>query len=183
MTACSSTTIVSSWKSPDADANAESLKKVMVAVLVKDEATRRYTEGMIVKKNEALFPSYDLFTSKEIMEDTERCKQMLSAQGFDGVVTMQLLSIEESQNYVPGTYASGGYWGYHGYFYPGYYSPGYYTTDSKYIISTNVFSLKENKLLWSGVTSTLNPTSIDKTLAELSSVIHRQMVKDKFITE
>jgi hypothetical protein len=65
--------------------------------------------------------------------------------------------------------------------YPGYYTPGYYSVDHKYVISTNVFSLKEDKLLWSGVTSTLNPTSIDQTIEEISAKVKQQMIADKYL--
>ncbi len=179
--ACSNTSIVSSWKAPDATVTDGEFKKVMLAILVKDEATRRYSEDRMAAKNEAFYPSYNIFESKEIMDNQEYCKKALEAQGFDGIVTMQLVAVDQQQNYVPGSYSGAGYWGYHGAYYSSYYSPGYYTTDTKYVIATNIFSLKDNKLLWSGVTSTVNPTSIDQTLEEITHEVRAQMVKDKLI--
>jgi hypothetical protein len=181
LSACSNTTFVKSWKAPDAEAiTPDSFKKVMVAVLVKDETTRRYAEDRMAKNNSAFHPSYNIFTSKELMSNTEYCQKLLAEQGFDGIISMQLVNVEESVHYVPGTY-TGGYWGYYGYSYPGYYNPGYYESDTKFIITTNIFSLKENKLLWSGVTSTVDPTSIDQTLAEITDLVKKQMIKDKLL--
>jgi hypothetical protein len=177
---CSNTSIVSSWKAPDATATPDTFKKVMIAIFVKDESTRRYAEDRMAKKNEAFYPSYNYFTTQELTQDTDHCQKRMEEEGFDAIITMQLVNVEESANYVPGNY-SGGYWGYHGMAYSGYYSPGYYTVDQKYIIATNVFSLKEDKLLWSGVTSTLNPTSIDQTIEEISAKVKQQMIADKYL--
>jgi hypothetical protein len=177
---CSNTSIVSSWKAPDASATPDTFKKVMIAIFVKDESTRRYAEDRMSKKNTAFYPSHPYFTSRELMDDTDYCQKRMVDEGFDAIITMQLVNVEESANYVPGSY-SGGYWGYHGMAYPGYYTPGYYSVDHKYVISTNVFSLKEDKLLWSGVTSTLNPTSIDQTIEEISAKVKQQMIADKYL--
>lgn len=179
---CSSTSIVSSWKDPSATVNPEKLSKVMVAALVKDEGTRRIAEDKMASFNKSFLVSYNEFSSKEVMDNEDKCRAILKDQGFDGIITMQLLDKEKSQNYVPGNYA-GGYWGFHRLYYPGYYRPGYYTEETKFIIETNVFSLKQNKLIWSGVTATVNPSTIDKTVAEVLEQVHKRMIKDKFITQ
>ncbi|MGB6034830.1 MAG: hypothetical protein WBG42_01085, partial [Cryomorphaceae bacterium] len=135
----------------------------------------------ISQKNSAFYPSYNYFTDQQLMDDADYCQQRMQDEGFEAIITMQLVNVEESANYVPGSY-SGGYWGYHGMAYGGYYSPGYYNVDHKYVISTNVFSLTEEKLLWSGVTSTLNPTSIDQTVEEIAATVKHQMITDKYLT-
>jgi hypothetical protein len=178
--ACSQTSIVSSWKSPDAVVSPDKFKKVLIAVFVKDETTRRQAEDRIVARNSAFHPSYMVFSNQQLLENAEACQQLITSQGYDAIITMQLVSVEESVNYVPGSH-TGGYWGYHGYAHGGYYSPGYYSEDAKYVLATNLFDLRDGKLLWSAKTSTFNPTSVDRMVDEVASKLKQQMIKDKLI--
>lgn len=65
--------------------------------------------------------------------------------------------------------------------YRGYYSQGYYTEDRNYIVETNVFSIAQDKLLWSCITSILNPTNVNKTVDEIWYAVLTHMKRGKFI--
>ncbi len=108
LSACTNTSFVKSCKAPDAGTiTPDSFKKIMVAILVKDETTRRYAEDRMAEKNSAFHQSHDIFTSKELMGNTEYCKKLLQEEGFDGIISMQLVNVEESVHHVPGTYTGG----------------------------------------------------------------------------
>ncbi|CAN5461198.1 hypothetical protein BH10BAC4_BH10BAC4_15220 [soil metagenome] len=181
--ACSSTSIVSSWKDPNASVNPEQLNKVMVVALIKSEGMRRVAEDKMATFNKAFQVSYNEFSSKEIMDNEERCRAILKDQGFDGIITLRVTGAQKERTYVPSPAATGGgYWAYHGQYYPGFYQAGYYQEDMKYVIETHVFSLKQNKLLWAGITSTVSEGAIDEqTVADVMHEVRKQMVKDKFI--
>jgi len=49
------------------------------------------------------------------------------------------------------------------------------------MVETNFYSLKENKLLWSGTTSTLNPTSLEKGMDQIISAIKFDLQKKGFL--
>lgn len=187
VSSCSSTKIVSSWKDPEA--SSEDFEKVMIAVLSTNEANRRLAEDRLVSKSEGgLLPSYRYFNDSKIIKDEGQAKAILQENDFDGVMTLRLLEIQEEENYVPGSgynpsYASYGYWGYHTAYWDGYYEPGYYVTDKKYIVETSIFSLDENKLVWSAVTATVNPTKIQKSIDEIAYLTYKQMVRDGFINK
>jgi uncharacterized lipoprotein YajG len=52
-----------------------------------------------------------------------------------------------------------------------------------YILATNVFSLRDEKLLWSGVTESTNPKKIDKLINQVAKEVVYKMKEDKLIAE
>jgi hypothetical protein len=102
---------------------------------------------------------------------------------------MRLTTIEKSLSYNPGTSYGGsyygGYYGYRGYGYHGYYgggySPGYYSEDKTFLVETNFYSISDRKLLWSGTTSTLNPSSLNQTLDQIIQTIKYELQKKGLI--
>jgi len=177
---CTSTTLQSSWKAPGATYTKEQFKKVMVVALVKDETTRRVAEDKLASMDSTFRASYTILGPDQQNMDDADVKQFVARHGFDGVVTMQLLDVQKNINYVPGTY-QGGYYGWYGMHYNNFYTPGYYTEDASYIIETNIFSVKQDKLVWSGISSTVNPTSINRTVEEVWKAVVAKMKSDKFI--
>jgi len=177
---CSSTTMQSSWKAPGASYTKEQFKKVMVVALFKDETTRRIAEDKIVAKNPAFRASYMNLGKDQQNMDEATFKAFVAKEGYDAVLTVHLVDIQNSTSYVPGTY-QGGYYGWYGMNYGGFYSQGYYTEDKNYIVETNVFSVSQDKLLWSGITSTLNPTDINRTIDEIWNAVVTRMKREGFL--
>jgi len=177
---CSSTTMQSSWKAPGATYTKEQFKKVMVVALFKDETSRRIAEDKIAAKNIAFRASYMVLGKDQQNMDEASFKAFVAKEGYDAVLTLHLVDVEQRTSYVPGTY-QGGYYGWYGMNYGGFYQPGYYIEDKNYIIETNVFSVSQDKLLWSGVTSTLNPTDINRTVDEVWDAVVTRMKREKFI--
>ncbi|MBW6497875.1 MAG: hypothetical protein K0B09_05785 [Bacteroidales bacterium] len=175
------TKIVSSWKDPNTAIDPDRLSKVMVAVLAPDETIRRRAEDKMATLHPAFFQSYQIFESPDEAKDENRAKVILRDADFDGVIILKLVKIEEKETYMPGNMRRTAYWNQHGIFFTKYYTPGYYLRDQDYFLSTNVFSLTHDKLLWSGITSTLNPATIEGTIEEVINEVARQMKKDGFI--
>src|SRR4051794_24831134 len=159
-----STKIEKTWTDPSfTPGTVNNYKKVLVMGLLKDESTRRIAEDKMV----AAFKNVQAIQSYSYLQPTDTVRNMvedrLKKDGFDGVVVMRLANVDKSTSYVPGTT----YGGWYGYRYGGMYgSPGYYQEDKTYYIETNLYSLDQNKLLWSGTTSSLNPGKVDKALDE-----------------
>ncbi|MCO6360894.1 hypothetical protein [Roseivirga pacifica] len=177
---CSSTSLINSWKDPDFTDNPRNWDKVLVAVQSSSEGQRRVAEDKLASMSDKLYPSYNIFASKTAIADEDVLRRKISDGEYDAIMTMRLLNKEQQDSYVPGSY-TGGYWAFHGPYWGAYYDPGYYRSDTYYSIETQVFSIKENKLVWSGISSTVNPTKVDKTIEEIARSVYRQMVKDGFI--
>ena len=98
----------------------------------------------------------------------------LKKDGFDGIILLRLKEVEKSISYTPGT-AYGGWYGCR------YSSPGYYSENETFMVETILYSLVSDKLLWSGTTSTLNPSSLDKTMDQIIATIRFELQKKGFL--
>lgn len=189
----SNTTIVNSWRDPKIIVAQEHFKKVLVVALVKDEASRRITENRIASSNPIFKTSYQYLneTTKELTK--EQKLKILQDENFDGVVTMRLVSTEKETTYVPGSYTGmyyggfdglySGVYGYgfgnwYGMYSPAYYDPGYYQETTYYMVETNIFSLKENKLIWTGTTKSDYVTDLGQTVDAIMQAVVKEMRKD-----
>lgn len=194
LTSCgSNTTIVNSWRDPKITVTQEHFKKVLVVALVKDEASRRVTENRIAASNPIFKTSYEYLneTTKELTK--EQKLKILQDENFDGVVTMRLVSTEKETTYVPGSYTGmyyggfdglySGVYGYgfgnwYGMYSPAYYDPGYYQETTYYMVETNIFSLKDNKLIWTGTTKSDYVTDLGQTVDAIMQAVVQEMRKD-----
>jgi hypothetical protein len=177
---CSSTSIINSWKAPGASLNPEQFKKIVVVVLAKDEQARKAAEDQIVSNHKALTASYPIFTIKELGQDTLKVKNIIKEQGFDAIIVLRLITVKAKSTYVAGSrnqaYQHNGI-----YYFGDYLNSSTYATDMQYIVSTNVWSLADEKLLWSGVTESTDPKKIDKLINEVAKEVVFKMTEDGFI--
>jgi hypothetical protein len=179
-----STEITKSWKDPGASVNLDSVNKILVIGLVKDETARRVVEDNLVTRLKGKgVPSYSYLTGEMTSATNDALAAKLKADGFDYVLIMRLADVEKETSYVPGTTSGyyGSYYGYYSYGMGAYSSPGYYTTDKNYFIETMVYSVPEDKLLWSSTTKTVNPSKLESSLNEIGSVISAKMRKEGFL--
>jgi hypothetical protein len=185
MSSCASTTIEKSWKDPSASVSNTSENKTFVIALVKDETSRRVIEDVLVQRlNNNGDASYKSITTDMLKNANENSLDQLLKNGkYTHILLMRLADVEKDTYYVEGTTTAyyGGYGRYYGYGAGYYSSPGYYTTDKNYFVETTVFSIKENKLLWTGTTKTVNPTNMDRTINEIADVVSARMRKDGFL--
>lgn len=183
MFACTpSTQLTKSWSDPSlANGGFKPFTKVLVIAKMKDDASSRTAEDKIVAqfKPGVAVPEYSYLGISDTVQASVDAK--LIKDGFDGLIVMQLTAVDKSLNYQPGT-AYGGFYGRGYYGGGGFYGTGpTITEDQTFMVQTNVYSLKTQKLLWSGVTSTLNPTSLDQSLNDIITAIKAKMQKQGLI--
>jgi hypothetical protein len=172
---CSSTRLEKSWADPSF--NAATMKpftKILVVAPGKDAVSQRIAEDKIVAqfKPGVGIPSYSYLKPSDT--DQKLVEEKLIKDGFDGAILMRLKEVETTTSYTPGT-SYGGWYGYRN------YSPGYYSEDKNFQVETNFYSLPEAKLLWSGTTSTLNPTSLQSTIDQIIHSIKYELQKKGFV--
>jgi len=180
LVACStSTKIEKSWTDPSVNpATIKPFEKILFVVLVKDESTRRIAEDRLVKQSGGRgVASYTFLKPGDSKENEKEIAERLRQNGFDGAVVMRLANVEKNATYTPGN-SYGGWYSYYWLAYPGYDNTGYYSTDKIYYIETNIYSLDANKLLWSGVTSTINPAKTEKVVDEITTVIKNKLKEE-----
>jgi hypothetical protein len=176
MAACApSTKLQKSWTDPSiTKETVKPFKKVLVVAAFKDDASKRTAEDKIADqiKNATPVQSYNYLKATET--DQKQVEGRLIKDGFDGVIMMRLKAVEKTSSYTPGTYY-GGWYGVR------YGSPGYVSVDKEFIVETNIYSITEGKLLWSGTTSTLNPSKFDKTIDAIISTVKFELQRKGLI--
>lgn len=189
ITSCSSTRISSSWRDPDTSVSLEKLNKVLVVAFLKDESSRRIAEDQMasmLKEKAVVSYSYLGDDLKKFNEDEIRDR--LRKDGFDGAVTMRLIDVDKEVTYTPGTFSTypvyyrsfGGYyrrgWAY-------YQTPDRYSTTKSYSVETNVYSIKQDKIIWTSLTETTDPGGVKRLTDDVSKTIYKKMVSEGFITK
>lgn len=185
--ACSSGTQLSNmWIEPDYTPHAYS--KILAVAYVNGEANRRVVEDVMVKrvsKNVAAVPSYQVYADIGALKGSELRSQLQMA-GFDGLLTTRLLGKERETVYQPG-YTSVGpvyyrnYWGYWDTWYDSWSSPGYYTHYDVYSLETSFVDLSSDKLVWSGITQSVDPKSLKSAVTGAGDAIMKELKEHRVI--
>jgi hypothetical protein len=193
LTSCNSTksTILDTWKDPTTSIESENFKKVLVVGLLKNDLIRKRVEDHFKELNPKFRASYP-FLNKKSQINQDLLVKLLKSENFDGVITMRLVDTKKEVSYSPSTfssyyynpygYTSGTYGGLFGNWYGNYgtiyYSPGNFVEETYYIVETNIFSLNNDKLIWSAVTKTVQFSDIEGGLDDILKSIENEMRKD-----
>ena len=183
-------TFVSTWKAPDAQPLEVNGAKVAAVVMMKSDTSRRRAEDKLAMEISARgaqgVAMYTIYPDAEPSKEAAT-RAALEKAGFQGVVVMRPLSVDKEISSTPVTYmepAYRGYWG--GYYGYGWGSPwgagpivagGDIRTDTVVTIETLVYSLKQNKLVWSGRSKFTNPPEVDEFIAKLAGAAATELEK------
>lgn len=181
---CSSSNKISnSWKNPEATLESAKFQTMAVFAMVKDEQMRRDVEEAIVSQmpNTIAVPSYKMIT-KEELADINAVKQKLSERGMEGALVLSVRNVNQKTSYYssgmyPSAYYSFG--GYYNYAWNYMYDPYVYSTTNVYVdLEILIYSLKDDKLVWYGESTSVNPEGIQQTISELAVSVKNQLVED-----
>ncbi len=186
---CTSTRIDSSWREPNKQIVINKLNKVLVVALLKNEVSRRVAEDQMVAflKGKGVV-SYSYLDTDFNKKNEREIREKIKEDGFDGAVTMSLVDVDKERNYTPGNISAFPeyYRTFSQYYYRNrsYYSnPGYYSITKTYSVETNIYSIKEDKIIWFGLTKTIDPAGVDKMTEEIAKVVYKKMIKEGFINK
>jgi len=184
---CSSTSIVSSWRDPAKQIHASDWKKVLVVALLRNETNRRSAEDEMVKYLHGKgITSYSYLDENFNRKDEQALRNKIKKDSFDAAVTMRLIDVDKEKVYTPQQY----------YMYPMYYEdfityyyrnwmyyniPGNYTITKKFIIETIIYSIQDDKIIWSGITETYDPKGVKRLTNEIARTLRNKMQQEGFI--
>jgi hypothetical protein len=175
---CASTEMTSSWTDPSA--RGATLSKVAVICLTKDPGLRRMAEDTAAAqlRGAQAVPSYQVLGDTDL-RNRESVKNMLLTAGFNGVLVMRLAGVTERVTPVGSPY--GTFDGYYDWAGAAVYAPGYLETDTIVHVVSNLYSLDQNKLVWSGVSQTFDPSSARQFMTDVSKAVAKSLQKDRLI--
>ena len=177
----------STWTSPDAAGEQFAGRKVAALVITSDINLQMSAEEQLVRELEkreiAATASYRLMPREELIS-AEKARPWFERAGVDGVVSLRPVKVESTRTYVPSLWVTSSYstlWGYYGYGWTSVYSAGDVRTDTTLVVETLVHSLKRDKLLWAGVSTTTNPAEAQRFITVLVREAVEVMRKQKLV--
>ena len=184
LTACSTSNKISnSWKNPEITAESVKFQTMAVFAMVKDQQMRRDVEEAIVSQmpNTIAVPSYKMITNEELA-DLDAVKQKLSERGMEGALVLSVRNVNQKTSYYSsGMYPSSYYTfgGYYNYAWNYMYDPLVYSSTNVYVdLEILIYSLKDDKLVWYGESTSVNPKGIQQTISELAKEVKYKLVED-----
>ena len=186
---CSSTRLEHGWKDPEV--KTLSFAKLMVVAPYPDGAVRREAEDSMRAAITAVpvVTSYQSVKDPDALRDVNQVLAAAKQAGADGVVTMRLVSDRTELEYSPGAAYPAGYYAMPGYWGPRYglapmaYAPPTVTSARMVGIETSIYRVSDHKLLWSGLSSTRNPSEVKVLITETVEVVRERLVKDGLIAK
>lgn len=189
-----STKIKSHWANPSANASSLQFKKVLVMVAIEKALTRKVAEDKAVSIIEAggaahAIPSYTIIADDEV-NDMEKAKAAIEGMDFDGVILMRSSDSKDQRKYDEEARqeerdhwsAYNSFWGAYGAAWGSAYN-AMTTNDLTIYIETMFYSLKENKLIWAGITETKNPSNPAKVVGEIAEETTKLLQKEGLIAK
>ena len=169
---CSSTKLVSTWRDPRFSGPIK-FNKILALAINPDPLTRRVAEDAMVNQIAPgrAVPAY------QVLSDADRASANLTmsrakALGFDGLITMRLLGNRVRATLEPGSAA------FYNYYDGGMTVVGYpdaVETERITSIETRIYSVSDQALIWSGVSNTVDLSTIKKAVGEIAKVVRSQL--------
>ncbi len=177
------------WKSPEAtQITLEPGDKVLAMVISAHDDSRNGAEAALAaelkKRGVEAIPAYTVIP-KSVIQDEDKARPYVEKAGCKYAVIMRVVSQEKdikgsgpmytavyTAPYYGGLY--GGYWGF------GWgmaYSAGNMQIDTKVSVETLVYDLGTDKLIWAGMSETVNPSTALKFIKELVNEVGKEMRK------
>ncbi len=182
------------WQKPDY--NGEKYDKLVVVAITNNLENREIAEDAMVKqfriKGITAYRGRDYFTPdmNVNLQSKESLRKVIDDNSIDGVITISLIDESEIKQYVQGeTYVVPDYYYPYGYYTYQRYStvstPGYFVTSKKYVVEGVLHDLKndgaEDRLVWRGQSSLINPSSIKSASTEFSQAMVNYLVKNGLV--
>ena len=177
---CASGRIIDSWVAPDVTGPV-GFRKILVVVMHPVEAVRRSGENRLVRRigPRRAVASNTLLTMDEL-QDSESAKAAIDGEGLDGAIMLRVVGREQVLNYQPAMIYPAEYGQFYGFI--GYVGrPTIMQGGTAVHVETNVYSITDEKLLWSGITKSLNPMDINGTIDEIADSVSEELGKQGLI--
>jgi hypothetical protein len=192
LVSCNSTRLASSWREPDRTVTSKQLNKILIVAMVRNETSRRKAEDEMKKylqdRGVVSYNYLDEHTTNISEQEERQIISKIRADNFDGAITMRLVDVDKDIDYVPGTISS----------YPIYYrsfggfyrrswiyssTPDRYYSTKTYRVEVNIYSIKDDRIIWTGLTETTNPSGVEKMAMEVAKIVYDKMVEEGFISK
>jgi hypothetical protein len=167
------------WKDPSAATTP--MHKVAVVCLTKDESLRQVSEAEASRQiiqGAMMLPGYKVLSDVDLL-NREVLTYKLQEQGFDGVLLIRPAAVAERFTSVGAPY--GTFSGYYDWAVPEVYAPGYLQGQLAVQIISTLYSLRDDKLVWSATSRTFDVISTRQAVGGVSRAVARRIQQDRLV--
>ena len=124
---------------------------------------------------------------RDVLLDKQTFAQYFGDKNLDAVLVTGLISADTTEQYTSGTtYAMpvGYYRTWHGYYgavYSVHHEPGYWTTNTDFVLESNLYDVASEKLIWRGISKAVNPEDAMEVIVDLSKILVNRLGQDGII--
>jgi hypothetical protein len=182
LAACATTTFVSSWTAPGAQPLRGEGSRVAIVVMSTSDSMRLSGEESaareINRRGGQGIPAYTLLKNEASVSEGI-AQETFEKAGITFVLTFRPTGERTQVSSSPSMYPAywGGYYGF-GWGSPWSYSPAFgpeIRTDTFVYIETRVYSMRQNKLVWTGESKTVNPRDVDSLMRDVIGAVAQEL--------
>lgn len=188
---CSSTKteIIGEWQNDSYQKG--NIEKVLVLGIVNKEKPllrRNFEDGMAKAFNDggiSATPSMD-HMPYDVAIDSTAFEKYFKELDVDAVVVSRLVAVDANRDFKAGylyTIPYNSYYGFYGYYYAGISyanSSGYLSQNVVVVLETNVYETTDKKLIWSGVSETVEPDKASDVINSFSDELVRKLKSEGY---
>ena len=172
---CSATRFTTKWRDRGVRGPFE---KVFVVAVMPEEAEKRLAEDRLAGELAPAdaSPEYAVMPPEQA-RDRRRAEARVRELGFDAALVMRLSRVENQWAYYPAHWPAAyyTYGAYYDYAWPLAYEPAYLLADTVVVFETNLYRVSDGRLVWSGVSETLNPSSARELVGEVAREVGKEL--------
>lgn len=181
----------STWKAPGIGPFNFAGKKVAALVITADQPLQVSAEEALKREISARGPvgvaAYTL-VPREALTDKDQARTWFERAGVDGVVAMRVVNVDKETTYSAVVWSSGQYgnfWDYYGRSWGSVYGVGTpiggARENTTVAVETLLFDVRQNTLLWAGITETTNPESVGSYMKGLANALVKELTKEGLV--
>jgi hypothetical protein len=186
---CSSSELVNTWKDEEF-LKENKFQKLLVIAIGEHTDRQKLFENLFKKnfekENVEVIKSHPILGSNRKL-NKEEIINLVSELKVDGVLITHLKNTESETTYSPNvpTQISGSNYGsmyiYYQSTYDYIHSPGYLQAKVKVLLETRLFDAKDERVVWSAISSTIDPKDIREAIEDIQDLIISRMKKEGVI--
>jgi hypothetical protein len=188
--ACATATKISvAWKDPEYQGGV--FQRLLVigvgqntanSWLFEDEFAKALrARGTMAAAGHRVLPDVDQLSEKDIAKTVKNGH-------YDAMLMTRIVAVDKKTRYVPPRsyvvptpYTGTGYYGYYRSSFAVVREPGYTRTDTTLKLETNLYESRSARLIWSGRSDTLDPASVNATIASVIRAVTQRLAQDGLI--
>jgi hypothetical protein len=190
-----STKFRTAWKAPDVTAlTLEEGETVLAMVMSAQEESRNGLEALLAQelgqRGVEAIPAYSVIPSS-VVQDKDKARPFIEKTGARYAIVMRVAGREKELrgsgptfDAVPvytGPYYGGFYGGYYAFGWGVTYSAGNLQIDEVVQVETLVYDLRTDKLVWAGMSDTMNPSTARKVIKDLVREAGKEMKRQGLV--